>query len=343
MSDYKVVSLGCDPWSEELKQEVTASPHYKTVKLWLADKSVAIEETPYYKWLYDQLITEGSVWNGILNSVEDITKRCQFFKQLLDLAPNFPDQPITSKVVDGITYYYGPICIKIANDGGMRIWDGMHRIAILLAMGYPIKLTVCERGKSWQKLVDDLKALYPTLMYQAIPHPEFADWTCCDNSNKESLLVGVVKEHKIGSILDLGSCHGHVLYVLKDIVKSASGVEYNQVRYAAMKVLFDKIGFKSHHGNFFDVIGKLDTTFDCVFALAVFHHFSRENPIERFNELLDRIRRLSDMLLYELPEPGEEQYSWMYDTDMHKLVQSRYNTVVATIQMHKRKLVLLQG
>jgi hypothetical protein len=32
---YKVVQLGNDPWSEDLKLEIADSPHYRTAKQWM--------------------------------------------------------------------------------------------------------------------------------------------------------------------------------------------------------------------------------------------------------------------------------------------------------------------
>ena len=342
MEIYKIATLGDDPWSEELKLELVNSPHYKTVKQWIEDKNAIMEETAYYKWLKHQLDADGSVWCGILKNDEDIARQHDNFKRLFSTAPNFVEKPLTSEVVNGQTHYYGPICVKIANNGKITIWDGMHRISILLALNLPIQFTICERQKGWQKIVDDLKALCPTIMYQPVPHPDFEDWACCNNDIKELQIANIVKEHNIKSILDLGSCHGHTLYSLRNIIESAVGVEYDQRRYAIMKLLFDKLGFESHNANMFD-IRRSETHFDCVFALAVFHHFSKENPIEKLIELLDHIKRISNTLLYELPEPDEEQYDWMYqNTDMHNLIQSRYKNVTV-VPMQKRNLILLDN
>jgi phospholipid N-methyltransferase len=343
MDNYKVVNLGCDPWSEELKLKILEFPHYKTAKMWIENIDIAMVETPYYQWLKNELDINGSVWNGILNNEYDITKQYENFKRLFRIAPNFVEHEMMNRVINGCTHYFGPICVKIENDGGISIWDGMHRISILFALGYPIRFTICERQDKWQKIVDDLRQLYPTLMYQSIPHPDFEDWNYCNNDIKELAIKGIVEEHKIKSVLDLGSCHGHVLYSIKKLLNSAIGVEYNRTRYNVLKLLFDKIGFVARNDNFFDVVEQCSQSVDCVFALAVLHHFSKENPIEKFEKLLDHIRRISNMLLYELPEPNEEQYAWMYqDVDMHDLIRSRYKDKTI-IQMQNRKLVLLKG
>jgi len=342
-TDYKVVSLGDDPWSEDLKSSILAFPHYKTARMWVENMNVIMEETPYYQWLKSELDINGSVWNGVLNNEYDIAKQYDNFKYLFQIAPNFVEHEIMSRTIDGRRHFFGPICVKIENDGGISIWDGMHRISILYALGYPVRFTICERQDKWQKIVNDLEQLYPTIMYQAIPHPDFEDWNYCNNDIKESCISNIVEEHKIKSVLDLGSCHGHVLYTIRKLLSSAIGVEYSQTRYHILKLLFDKIGFTAYNDNFFNVVERHCDNVDCVFALAVLHHFSRENPIEKFEKLLDHIRRISNTLLYELPEPDEEQYGWMYkDVDMHSLVQSRYETKTI-IQMQNRKLVLLKG
>lgn len=340
---YKVVNLGDDPWSRDLKYELVNLPHYKTAKQWMRNIDIPMVETEYFQWLESQLVENGSVWNGLLSNRKDIIRQYHNFKHLFEIAPNFVEEQPTTQKIDGVSYYYGPICVKIRGSGEIRIWDGMHRTSILLATNHPIRFTICEREDGWLNLLNSLKTLYPTMMYQAIPHPDFADWACCDYSIKEQQISNVVMDNGIKSILDLGSCHGHVLYSLRGILQSATGVEYDPVRYRVLKLLFDKLGFESYNANIFDVVNKTTKHFDCVFALAVFHHFTRENTIEKFNTLLDRISSISDMLLYELPEPGEEQHAWMYhDIDMHAIIQSRYrNSTVIPIQ--NRKMLLLQN
>ncbi|MFA5766399.1 MAG: class I SAM-dependent methyltransferase [Candidatus Paceibacterota bacterium] len=340
---YKMVKLGDDPWSEDLKHEIISSPHYKTAKQWIRNINIPIEETEYFKWLESQLEINGSVWNGLLSTRKDIIRQYNNFKHLFEIAPNFREEEPTTQVINGVSYYYGPICVKIRCNGEIRVWDGMHRISILLATHQPIKFTICEREDGWKNLLNDLKVLYPGMMYQAIPHPDIIDWPCCSYDLKEQQIADVVKVRSIRSVLDLGSCHGHVLYSLKDLLQSAAGVEYNPIRYRVLKMLFDKLGFEAYNANIFDIASKTTKHFDCVFALAVFHHFAKENPIEKLEALLDQIKKISDMLLYELPEEGEEQYKWMYPgIDMHALIQSRYRggTIIPILN---RKMVLLQN
>jgi hypothetical protein len=302
-----------------------------------------MEETEYFKWLESQLEANGSVWNGLLSTRKDIIRQYNNFKHLFEIAPNFVEEQPTTRVIDGCSYYYGPICVKVRGSGEIRVWDGMHRISILLAMSQPITLTICEREDGWQQLLNDLKSLYPTMMYQTIPHPDLVDWQCCNYDAKERQIADIVTANSIKSVLDLGSCHGHVLYSLKNLLQSAAGVEYNPIRYRVLKLLFDKLGFEAHNANIFDVASKTTKHFDCVFALAVFHHFAKENPIEKFESLLDYISKISENLLYELPEAGEEQYEWMYKgIDMHTLIQSRYKSSIV-IPMPNRKMMLLQN
>jgi hypothetical protein len=324
-----------------LKNRIIDFPHYKTVKQWIEDKNVLMEKTAYYKWLKDQLIADGSVWNGVLKDEKDIIRQYENFKKLFEIAPHFKNAEPFYRIVNNNIHYYGPICIKIKDDGNFDIWDGMHRISILSAINHPINFTICERHEEWQKLLNDLKKLYPIAMYQAIPHPEFDDWPCQNNNLKELQIIEIIKSNNIKSVLDFGSCHGHILYTLRNLIKSAEGIEYNQIRYRVMKMIFDKIGFIAHNDDFFNIAEKYNKRVDCVFSLATFHHFAKENTLEKFKKLLEHIKRISNMLIYELPEQDEEQYSWMYpDIDMNKLIQSGYGSKYV-VQIQKRKLVVL--
>jgi hypothetical protein len=98
MMQYKVVNLGDDPWSRDLKYELVNLPHYKTAKQWMRNIDIPMVETEYFQWLESQLVENGSVWNGLLSNRKDIIRQYHNFKHLFEIAPNFvEEQPTTQK------------------------------------------------------------------------------------------------------------------------------------------------------------------------------------------------------------------------------------------------------
>jgi hypothetical protein len=334
-----IIKIEDDPWSEWLKNFVKQWPHYKTVKQWIENPKIDFKDTYYYQWLLDIFVKEGNVWNGILKNEIDILNQCEKFKKMLEVAPNWEIEK-DIRVINGINYYFGDITAKIDANGDIDIWDGHHRIAILLALNLPINVTICERCQQWQQFTDEVKNLYSVHLYQPIPHPDFQDWKYCRSKVKESIIHEIVTAGKIRSILDLGSCHGFIPYTLKDLITSCTGVESDPVRFKILKLLFERLSFNAVNDDIFNFLSSDNNEYDCIFALAVFHHFTKYNPIEKFMQMLDLIRKKSNMLIYELPEPNESQYEWLYkNVDLSTMIHSRYQNTTE-YHLENRKLYL---
>jgi len=241
-----------------------------------------------------------------------------------------------------VLYFFGPITVRVDEFGDFVVSDGNHRLALLLANDLPIEVTICERHEKWKEIIIIVDRLYPEVMYQPFRHPEFSDRKCSRSGVTEEIVKNVVDVFQIKTVLDLGCCHGETLYALRDKISFGVGVESNEDRLKLISLLFSKLKFEFSSEDVYDFLKKDDRKFDMILVLAVFHHFMFFNSKERFKELLELIVSKTNFLMYELPEPSEPQYAWMYkDFDAHSFIQS-YFVFVDSFKKDRRKIYLLR-
>lgn len=319
---YKKILLDNDPWSETFKEHIKHLPHYKTVMLWKSNPNLAIKDTPYYQHYIDILKREGTIWSGIINNEEELLKMALNFKDMYNKRFNWrPTVPEIQISEDG-SWFYGDYPVLIKNNGDFMLFDGHHRIAILLAFDKPVNLTIVKRDLLWKDLCDSLDRLYTNhSLYQPIDHPDFNDWVCDRGDKKERVLRNIVKEFGIKSVIDCGVCHGFTLYKLRDLIEKGNGLEYNTTRFLTTKMVYNKIGFITHLSNImdFNFIKR-----DAIFALAVFHHLMRQHERFDFEILVTKMAQSCKYLIYSIPKKDEPQFHWMYDDikyDAHKYIK----------------------
>jgi len=345
-TNYKKILIQTDPWSEEFKSSIRSSPHYKTILQWQENATIPLQQTLYYKWLMDIINETGTVWEGQLNNEQDVLSQCVKFKDMYSVAPKWDERDDVIRMVisknNGLRYYFGPITVRINETGDIIVSDGNHRLACLLALDLPITVTICERHPKWVGVIDCVNRLYPEVLYQPFRHPEFSDRKCSRTGRTEQIVNDVVDKYNVKSILDLGCCHGETLYSLRGKIKTGIGVESDRDRFKLTSLLFSKIGFKCAHADIYDYVQKDVQRYDMILSLATFHHFMFYNAKERFLDLMSMVAKKTNMLMYELPEPHEPQYTWMYkDTNVHALIQG-YFTTTEFFQKDRRKIFLLR-
>jgi len=331
----KEVILGDDPWSRNLREFIMTWPHYQTAVMWKHDPNIPIEDTPYYRGLMLTLEAYGSVWGGIIKSKSGVLAQCYRFKEMFTKAPNWDLLNLASAEIGEKARFYGPITVEVQDNGAIGIQDGYHRASILLALNIPLKVCVCSRSEGWQKVIDDVKALNETTLYQKILHPDFQDWPAYDRTEKIEAIKNLLPN--MPSVLDLGCCYGYVLWELRHLISGATAVEINPARYQMAKLTLSFLGYETHNRDIFEHLSIDENKYDVVLALAVFHHFSKHNPFEKFEELIEMIKAKSNCLIYELPSPGEEQHTWMYP-GMNEYIKSQF-VEFSTVEIPNRELV----
>lgn len=343
------LTLGDDPWSMALLNKVRSRAHYKTLGMW-RDGSCDHTATPYYKWLKNAVAQRSEVW-GFIRTEEDILAQCDKFYKMFLAAPNWNvmEKSQSDTVVDGetITWHYGPICVKIENDGGFFIYDGNHRLAILSFLNLPIEVMVCEVGEEWSRLVRDLNDLYPNkMLYQPIPHPEFSGWKCPMDKTRDELLNKWLAENGVDEVVDLGTCHGYVPYVLRNVLKKATGVEPHAVRRRVASLVLSKLGHTCS-GNtlesFLAIARATGEKHRCVMALNVLHHVMSRSSAENFRDIVKDMNNMCDFFIYSLPVPHEQQWMWMNEEarkDEHYISRITGMKEVAAFDLKPRKLVV---
>lgn len=344
-NNYKQITLGNDVWSEKFIKIITTQlPHYKTTLMWKKNINIKMEDTPYYKHFYNILQNRGTIWNGIINTKQELIKQYNNFKEMFTIAPNWKEK---NYIVYHNNMYFGKNTCYIKNNGDFELYDGRHRISIKLALEMPINLTICKREHKWEKLVKDLEKLYPTKqLYQSIPHPEFNDWKCFRDNTKENILQEIVEKYKIKNVLDCGSCHGYTLYKLRNLIEKGTGVEYNNTRFLITKLLFNKIGFSVHNTNVLNYLLENNIFYDSIFCLAIFHHLMKENSREQFELFLKKIKNNCKILVYSLPQSNETQFNWIYKEikkDVYNYIQKITGFKNQEIyQLRNRKIIVLK-
>lgn len=310
---YKVVELKDDIWSLKLIDEIKKSPHYQTVILWKENINIDPEKTPYYQWLLEIIKKRGSVWNGILKTRKDILKQYNNFKKMFLNAPKWDNDPVHKRYIDGQIWYFGDYPTKIKNNGDIELYDGRHRLSILLALNLIPKITICNREGEWAIIKENLKQIYPDKsLYQPIAHPDYQDWKQGRDNEKDKILKNIIVKYDIESVIDLGICHGYSLYFLRDLLIKGIGIENTKERFKIANIVLQKCGFECYNDDIYNFIKNYNKTVDCIFALAVFHHFMKQNSKKTFDLLLDNISKKCKFLIYELPNSKEPLYEWIY-------------------------------
>ena len=310
----KKVLIGNDPWSTDLLDFIKSGPHYLTAQQWQENIDIPLESTFYYKWLMSMFIADNVVWGGILKNEDDIVKQCARYRAMYLIAPKWLEEYSILQTDTNSAHYYGYRPVKVRCNGAIDIWDGMHRISLLTFKRLPIEVTICERLPGWAELYKEIEDLYPNkMLYQPIPHPDFSDWATAIDGNKEQIICDFFKQNKIDSVLDLGTCHGFTLYKLKDLIKHGIGIESDKIRFQIASILLNKIGFSCHNTNAIDYIETSESA-DCTLCLAILHHISRLCPIEVFEKFLQTVAQKTKFIIYTLPNPNEDQFSWMYES-----------------------------
>ena len=352
--ENKKILIQDDPWSESFKSKIRATPHYKTVLQWKENIDIPLCQTFYYIWMTETLRDKGTIWEGLINTEQDVIKQCENFRNMFNVAPNWEEskEVVSTQVKSNdkiwfvkngeVFYFFGPITVRVDELGDFVVSDGNHRLAILLGKDLPISVMICERHEKWQDVNGIIEKLYPVVMYQPFRHPEFFDKKCSRSGVTEVIVNDVVDKFKVSSVLDLGCCHGETLYSLRKKISFGVGVESNEDRLKLVSLLFSKIKFEFSGEDIYNFLMKDEKQYDLVLALAIFHHFMFFNSKEKFLNLLDVICTKTKMLMYELPEPGEPQYAWMYeDFDAHSVIQSYYSSIESFIK-DRRKIYLLR-
>jgi hypothetical protein len=322
----KTIKLETDYWSEQFLRTFKSSPHYKTALLYQEGVNIEYKDTPHYLWLNSILKNEGHVWGNIIETEEDILNQCKNFKIMFDIAPNW------KKLYEGVQEkdgnYFGEFPCIIDGKGHLELTDGRHRFAILLAKKLQLpNLILCNRSEEWQEMYNNVQELYPDKhLYQPILHPDFQDYNQGRLTEKEDIIISLFKEYKIKNVIDLGSCHGYTLYRLRDIILHGMGIEYDEKRYYVTKTLLKNFKniqiFNQDIGNY---LSESKEKVDCILALAILHHYIRQNTLDNILKLLDNIKNKCNYFIYELPDKSENSYLWLSNIlgDIHTFIQSR--------------------
>ena len=318
------ITLGDDPWSDDLRERLRGSAHWATLEAWAAGASPTASSA-YTKHLMRK-------W-GLTR--EMAFKKQQAFAQLATVK-TFVDEPLT-RVRHGGRRFRGPICFRITNSGDLNIDDGTHRSVLLLHRGQPITGVVVERAPEWQRLRDDLqqrlKRDWGKKLYHPIPHPDFASWRALRQLSPELPVWG--REIGARTVLDLGCHFGTVLASIKP--EWGVGVGRDPLAHRVASVVLAKIGGQAVHTDILKYLREDRTRFDLVLALNVLHHLHKQAP-----EALSLVRERTDYVAVSVASPNERKSSQLPLQPLEYIRYALGGTLIAVGEYAERPLHLIR-
>lgn len=295
---HSTITLGNDPWSQEVLDLLHAGAHYQTLRAWAAGQDPADLRTPYYERLVNVKRTPP----------EEAARLQANFHKLYEAAPDWPK--LAPVKIRGL--WQGPIMFRIAGNGKLHSEDGWHRMSILEFLGQPVTGIVIERAPEWAALRDRVLRGHKNdgRLYHAVEHPDLVSASVHHKSRARELR-GLVSGST--SVLDLGTHYGHNLYVLRDMITTGVGIERHQFTHQVADLVLARVGMRAIHA---DAVAYLRNAprFDIVLAIAILHH------IPNLAEALALIRGITNRLVYTLPTSSEAG-SQRLPADPHRVIR----------------------
>lgn len=318
------VTLGDDPWSEDLRERLRQTAHWATLNAWAAGadptKSSAYTKHIMRKWGFSR---------------EVAFKKQRAFAKLATVE-TFIDEPLT-RVRHGGRRYRGPICFRITDSGDLTIDDGTHRSVILLYRNQPITGLVVKRAPEWQQLRDDLrhrlKRDWGKKLYHPIPHPDYADWPALREINSQ--LPAWAQQIGARTALDLGCHFGTVLASLKP--EYGVGIERDSLAHRVASVVLAKVGCEAVHTDILSYLREDGKRFDLVLALNVLHHLRDQVP-----KVLQLVRERASYVAVSVANPSEPKSRQLPLQRLEHIRDALGGTLVATGEYAGRPLHLIR-
>jgi hypothetical protein len=260
-------------------------------------------ETPYYIHHVRQIIDGEEMWG--CRSIQEWDLRCRLLDNIYsDIKENGYQ---TRKLEDYIS-------VNIGRDGHLLFNDGRHRLTFCKLLEIPeIPIRITVRHAKWVIFKNQIceyarsRKTRNGKVYAPITHVDLHSVPSLYGHKRFDLIKENLTSSYRQTLLDIGSHWGYFCHRFEDLGFDCLAVENDPENLYFLHKLK-----KAEDRNFtvFDKsIFSLDTTkkkYDIVLALAVFHHFTKEE--KTYDRLVRFLRNLQMREMYfEPPDPEEPQ------------------------------------
>lgn len=212
------------------------------------------------------------------------------------------------------------IAVAIGREGRFRFVDGKHRLAIARCLGLPaVPVRVTARHSEWCERRRELAEFAATQLrgkiYQAIDHPDLADFPAHKGHERAQMVRAALSEHEPAGrrLLDIGTQWGYMAQQMDKLGFSCVGVEASgaNLRFARMIQEATEGGYEIWAGRIYDYPGV--ESMDVVLALNIFHHLIKTRELH--DGLIALLRRMrAEVMIFEphVPELAWRQMQGAY-------------------------------
>lgn len=222
-----------------------------------------------------------------------------------------------------------PFWVFFDESGQIRLYDGFHRLAILLHLGLgemEIPVTTDWRGIDGQvgrdfPLVETLRK-DPPMLYQPVNDPRLASWYV--DRPDSSKRLDVIKRQLVGNtVLDIGCSEGFFARGLARLGYKVTAIDCEPKLIAAARYLstIENLDIDYRVGDWYDIVQTMDN-FDNILMLSVIHNDMKRVGVGRGVQLLWALNQKAKRLFLEVPNNDNER-QWnkpgFPNWDMHSL------------------------
>jgi len=263
-------------------------------------QNIAWTKTQYYNHHLRQIMNGEAMWG--CRSKSEWDQRCQLLDNIYTDIKDNGYHP--QKIEDYIS-------VNIDRHGHLLFNDGRHRLTFCKLLGVreiPIRITV--RHSKWVKLknqIYDFAKSRRGKVYAPITHIDLQSVPSLHGHKRFELIRQNLTPPYRGTVLDIGSHWGYFSHKFEELGFDCLAVENDPQNLYFLKKLkkAEDLNFTVFHKSIFS----LDTSrkkYDIALALAVFHHFTKEE--KTYNQLVRFLRNLQMREMYfEPPDPEEPQ------------------------------------
>jgi hypothetical protein len=294
------------------EQTIDQTPFYTSYEMRIKH-GTPWDETPYYQQVLSQIEKGEVVWN--CRNAEEFQQKCDDW-----------DKVFNSIRTDGYRLYAGDdqVSVNIDRNGRLLLNDGYHRLVFckLLAL-QQIPVTVVARHRKWHEFRREIYEFAQSgrhsqrgMVYAPLLHMDLQTVPSQYGHDR----FEIIRDHVRGKIiLDVGTHLGYFSHRFEELGHECIAVEtHPDVCFFLTKLhAAQERKFRIVQESIFSFVERERPVVNTVLALAIFHHFLKEEYL--FNQLTRMLNNLeTDEMIFEphsVMEPQMQGAFRNFDSD----------------------------